>query len=370
MFFRTFTALFLLFFTLSTYAAEMSEADNQLLFAVQAMNISKARVAIRKGGNVNGVDDDGWPLFISAVNSNSAAMVNLFMRSGVKIDISGPDGKTPLMHALSSESFKVAYRLISSGASLKKKDKSGKTVMMYAAEAGKEDIVRKAIKKGADVYAKDSRGRGAINFAMGQRNKRLIKYLGQFEVLPTDFIFAVEAGNTVKARTLLRKGVSPNLNNESGEPPLFVAIRNNDRMMLKLLLEYDADVNFKNSQGYTILMFCVAKKKVSLAKELLKYGGLADFNFKYGEGKTALMIAILTKDRRFIKSIMKFRQNFNARDNYGNTALIYAAGVGMGDIVKSLIKKGAKKGIKRKDGRTALDIAKAKNYVYIQKLLK
>jgi len=368
--FRTFTALFLLLFTLSTYAGEMTEADNQLLFAVQAMNIAKARAAIRKGGNVNGVDDDGWPLFISAVNSNSAAMVNLFMRSGVKVDISGPDGKTPLMHALSGESFKVAYKLMNSGASLKKKDSTGKTVMMYAAEAGKGDIVRRAIKKGADVYAKDSRGRSALNFAMGQRNKRLIKFLGKYEVLPTDFIFAVEAGNTVKARTLLRKGVSPNLKNESGEPPLFVAIRNNDRMMLKLLLEYDADVNFKNSQGYTILMFCVAKKKISLAKELLKYGGLGDFNFKYSEGKTSLMIAILTKDRRFIKSIMKFRQNLNARDNYGNTALIYAAGVGMGDIVKALIKKGAKKGIKRKDGRTALDIAKAKNYIYIQKLLK
>ncbi len=368
--FRTFTALFVLLFTLSIYAGEMTEADNELLFAVQAMNIAKARAAIRKGGNVNGVDDDGWPLFISAVNSNSAAMVNLFMRSGVKVDITGPDGKTPLMHALSGQSFKIAYKLIGAGASLKKKDATGKTVMMYAAEAGKSDIVRKAIKKGADVYAKDNSGRSALNFAMGQRDKRLIKFLGQYEVLPTDFLFAVEAGNTVKARTLLRKGVSPNLKNESGEPPLFVAIRNKDRMMLKLLLEFDADVNFKNSQGYTILMYCIAKKQVDLAKELLKYGGLADFNFKYAEGKTALMISILTKDRRFIKSILKFRQNVNARDNYGNTALIYAAGVGMGDIVKELLKKGAKKDIKRKDGRTALDIAKAKNYIYIQKLLK
>ena len=140
--------------------------------------------------------------------------------------------------------------------------------------------------------------------------------------------------------------------------------------MLKLLLEFDADVNFKNSKGSTILMFCLASGKIELAKELLKYGALADFNFKYADGKTALMIAILTKDTRFITSIAKFRQNFDIRDDYGNTALMYAAGMGMGDLVRTLIEKGADKTIKRKDGRTAADIASAKGYTYIVKLLK
>ncbi|HOB72379.1 MAG TPA: ankyrin repeat domain-containing protein, partial [bacterium] len=53
------------------------------------------------------------------------------------------------------------------------------------------------------------------------------------------------------------------------------------------------------------------------------------------------------------------------RDDYGNTALMYAAGMGLGDLVKTLLEKGADKNIKRKDGRTALDIAKAKGYTYI-----
>lgn len=117
-------------------------------------------------------------------------------------------------------------------------------------------------------------------------------------------------------------------------------------------------------------MYCLASGKIELAQELLKYGALADFNFKYAEGKTAMMIAILSKDRRFMTSVVKFKQDFNIRDDYGNTALMYAAGMGLGDLVKTLLEKGADKNIKRKDGRTACDIAKAKGYTYIAKILE
>ena len=138
--------------------------------------------------------------------------------------------------------------------------------------------------------------------------------LGKYETQPHDFIIAVETGNIKNARNLLKNGVDPNLKNEAGEPPIFVAIRNNDKAMLRLLLENKADVNFKNSKGYTILMFCLASNKIDLAKELLQKGALADFNFRYSGGKTALMIAISSKDRRFVKSILKFKQNLDLRD--------------------------------------------------------
>ena len=107
--------------------------------------------------------------------------------------------------------------------------------------------------------------------------------------------------------------------------------------MLRLLLENKADVNFKNSKGYTILMFCLASNKIDLAKELLQKGALADFNFRYSGGKTALMIAISSKDRRFVKSILKFKQNLDIVDDSGRTALIYATFAGMSDTVKELL---------------------------------
>ncbi len=359
----------ILLLTLGIFPEESKE-NSQLLFAVQAVNIEKARQAIRNGADVNAIDEDGWPLFISAVNSENDGMINLFLRSGAKVDVTGPDGKTALMHVLSSKKIKIAEWLIKSGASMNAKDSTGKTVLMYAAEAESESLVKKAVAAKADIYARDKKGWTALNYAMNGRNKNVIKFLGQYETKPTDFLIALENGDTIKARTMLRQGMDPNFKNENGEPAIFIAIKSNNRMMLKLLLEYNADVNFKNSKGYTILMYCLSAGKIELAMELLKYGALADFNYKYAEGKTALMIAILSKDRRFMQSIVKFRQDVNIRDDYGNTALMYAAGMGMGDLVKTLLEKGAKKEIQRKDGRTALDIAKAKGNTYIEKLLE
>ncbi|MGI6394850.1 MAG: ankyrin repeat domain-containing protein [bacterium] len=361
-------ALSLAFFQVEELKAD--ELNNQLLFAVQAMNLGKASAAIKNGADVNGIDDDGWPLFISAVNSDSESMISLFLNNRVKVDIAGPDGKTALMHALSSKNTKIANRLIGYRASLNAKDNNGKTILMYAAEAGIEAIVNRVMKAKVDIYAKDNRGWSALNYAMAGKNKKIIKNLGQHETKPTDFLIAVENGDTVKARTLLRQGMSPDYKNENGEPMILVAIKNNNRMMLKLLLEFNADVNFKNSKGHTIFMLCLANGKLELAKELLKYGAVADFNYKYSEGKTAMMVAILSKDRRFMTSIAKFRQNFNIRDDYGNTALMYAAGMGLSDLVKLFLEKGADKSIKRKDGRTAADIARARGYTYIAKMLE
>ena len=90
----------MLFLIFADMSATVSEQDNQLLFAVQAINIAKAQTAIKNGADVNAVDDDGWPLFISAVNSENTAIINLFLQNVVKVDISGPDVKNALMLAL------------------------------------------------------------------------------------------------------------------------------------------------------------------------------------------------------------------------------------------------------------------------------
>lgn len=366
---RGFSFCLIILFLFLNLEAGNSKADDKLLFAVQAMNVAKARQAIKQGANVNGRDDDGWPFFITAVNGENMEMTELFLKRGVKIDIAGPDGKTALMHAIIAKNQRLINLLLRRRASLKSKDNSGKTVLMYAAEAENEVIVNRALAAKIDVMAKDKKGLRALNYAMAGRNKKIIKKLGQYEIKPYDFTLAVETGDAVKARILLRQGIDPNLKNEAGEPPLFVAIRNNDRIMLKLLLEYNADVNFRNKKNYTILMYCLDSGKIKLAQELLKGGASADFNFQYKEGKTALMIAIISKERRFINSVIKFKQNVNIQDDYGNTALIYAAGMGMGDLVEKLLKKGADKSIGRKDGRTAYDIAKAKNFNYVMSLL-
>ena len=121
--------VFLIFFLLFSVSALFADqqANNKLFFAVQAMNVEKARNAVKAGADVNGVDEDGWPYFITAVSGGNIYMIDVFIRKGVKIDISGPDGKTALMHAISAKNKKVVNFLLKSRASLKTKDKTPKS---------------------------------------------------------------------------------------------------------------------------------------------------------------------------------------------------------------------------------------------------
>ena len=346
------------------------KANRALLFAIQSMNVSKATKALKMGASANGKDEDGWPLFISAINSEKMSMINLLITYKARVNMHGPDGKTPLMHALSMENKKLSWFLIRKRAKMNVKDNNGKSAMMYAAESGYYDIVKYMVKRKVNVYAKDSRGWNALGYAMARKHRKIIKLLGEYETRPVDFAIAVATGNTIKVRTILRQGIDINAANSEGEPAILVAVKNNDRMMLRLLLENNAELNIKNKKGYTILMYTFAAQKFEMSKILLSHGGLGDFNYQYKDGKTALMLAIIKKNRRIIKSVMKFRQNFNIRDTFGNTALVYAAGLGLSDVVRTLLKKGADPTIPRKDGRTVIDIARAKGYTYITRILE
>ena len=62
--------------------------------------------------------------------------------------------------------------------------------------------------------------------------------------------------------------------------------------------------------------------------------------------------------------------DINAKDKWGNTALMLASRYGHTDIVKMLIEAGANVNVKDKNGNTALELAKDKGHTKIIELLK
>lgn len=90
-------------------------------------------------------------------------------------------------------------------------------------------------------------------------------------------------------------------------------------------------------------------------KKLIKSG--ADVNAKDDEGKTALMWASMYGHNDMIKFLIKNGADVNAKDNNGNTALMFASKYGHDDIVKLLTEAGADANIKNNEGKTAADIA-------------
>ncbi len=352
-------------------AQDLAALNAKLFEAVADMNLTQAAEAIDAGADVNAVDDDGWPLFITAINGKQTGIIRLFLNAGVKLDITGPDGKTPLMHALASKNAVLAELLVQKGASIHIKDPKGKTPLMFAAEAGNANLVKLLLAKGADRKAASEDGRTALEYALDARQKATIDLLGVMETLPVDFQNAIENGNAELLKKTLSRGADIEWKNSEGKPAIVVAIEKGHLPILLVLIEAKADLNKKYfKQNTTLFMYAMHLGQYGAAELLLKNGAIGDLDLRYKEGRTALMLAILDDRPNLINLILTKDFKPNIADSYGRTALMYAAEKNMADVVKKLLDKGSDPCIRQFEGKDAAKIAKEKGFARIEQMLK
>lgn len=129
------------------------------------------------------------------------------------------------------------------------------------------------------------------------------------------------------------------------------------------------DINAKDETGQTLLMTEAQDGTAANIKKLLKKGANIELKDQYGW--TALMyaafsnIAVYPKtkpDTSMLKALLEASANANVSDPRGITPLIIAANEGKTEFVKLLLSKGADANAKDQKGATALSYAKAKGH--------
>jgi len=97
-------------------------------------------------------------------------------------------------------------------------------------------------------------------------------------------------GKTAAVKALLHRGVDVNARDSEGHTALMFAVINLHQVIAKLLLEQGADVNASANNGTTALILAAACGDIAIVRVLLKKG--ADRNDKYvGTDRTAAVIA-------------------------------------------------------------------------------
>ncbi len=97
----------------------------------------------------------------------------------------------------------------------------------------------------------------------------------------------------------------------------------------------------------------------------------ADVNAKDDEGRTALMFAVINLHLDTAKALLEHGADVNARADDGGTALMLAASCGDAGIVRVLLDKGADlKGSYVQTGKTAATLAAEKGHTPVVDLLK
>ena len=121
---------------------------------------------------------------------------------------------------------------------------------------------------------------------------------------------------------------------------LMEAVKGDSFSGVKTLLSLGANVNTKDEDGATPLMWAAAKGYSDVAKLLIEHG--ANVNVQEKElGFTPLIISVVRGHANVVKLLIEHGADVNAKDKYGHTPLAIAIASGRRDIVRILENAGA-----------------------------
>ena len=188
--------------------------------------------------------------------------------------------------------------------------------------------------------------------------------------LPGDpFVKAAQEDNLEELRTLLLNRSDANVRDKiTNATALDHAVQNGNREMVQVLLWAKADVNFRDSDGQTVLMLLTDKVTSELVWDLINAG--AKVNARDNDGDTPLISIAETNNVDALKVLLDAGAKVNAANNEGETALMLAASNGIVNNVRALIMAGADVNARNKQGKTALMLASEANEAAVVRLLK
>lgn len=190
-----------------------------------------------------------------------------------------------------------------------------------------------------------------------------------FTISTESFINSIEYNQPDVAFLFLRAGMDPNtIITETKEPVIILASKNGNVKIVKLLIDFGADINNRDTDGGTALIHAASNGNIEVEKVLLEAG--ADINaedFNFGNALTAALVKGYIND---VKLLISQGANVNYLNNLGQTPLMMASYFGYAEIVKTLIENGADINIACRDkGWTPLMYAIEQSHYEVVKIL-
>ena len=190
-------------------------------------------------------------------------------------------------------------------------------------------------------------------------------------------------GNIEAVKRLLKEGADVNAKNSEGYTALSLASDNGHTEIVKMLLATKGiKVNAKDKYVYTALELASRNGHTEIVAILLDNG--ADVNAKNDYGYTALIWASRNRQTEIVAMLLEWGADVNATDDYGDTALMKVINCNEEDdrpwnqvendiieIVENLLNQdGIDVNVENKNGKTALKIAEETGCTkIIQKLI-
>jgi ankyrin repeat protein len=321
--------------------------------AAAAGDAKKLRAMLAAGAKADDAGADKATLLHKAAKADSgAACVQVLLDAGADASAKDLSGSTPLHVAARANAAAVAKALLAKGADIDAVDDDGSTALHVAAQQNCADVVNVLLNAGGccgpsapkpALNVKDNRGYTALYYATSYLNPR--GYAGELK------------GDEV-ALALLAAGADAKEPSAADESTLLLtAAESNKHRVVKALLAAGANVNEKRSttSGFTPLLSAAGNDDTASTKLLLDAGAdiearSADETFwplmmaASNAGATANIPLLVSRGAKL--------DAYGGRDGGNYTVLLAAVAGSYADNVAALLKAGADRAAKTKDGRS------------------
>ncbi|MGB4191451.1 MAG: ankyrin repeat domain-containing protein, partial [Rickettsiales bacterium] len=163
----------------------------------------------------------------------------------------------------------------------------------------------------------------------------------------------IEKNNYDLADLLIKEGLNINVQDKQGNVPLHIAVMTGNVRAFKSLIVVGANQEIEN-KSKLIPIQKIVELKEEYFKKFIELG--ADLNAKNSRGFTAIYRAIEIGDMDALKGLINAGANVDIQDNEGNSLLHFAAGSDKAKALQILIEAGAKVEVYNKTNESFFDV--------------
>jgi ankyrin repeat protein len=333
---------------MSTYSEQV---DQGLLHSVIEGNLDKVKYYIEKGADVHTTQDQGRrnPLRLASIRSFLHIVKYLVEERGVD---PGKDTRVLQMTTMANNNAKEIFRyLLEHGANIDIEDDTLGTTLMIAVREGADeelarwivdechanvafvtktgekstavhkacqysalDMIRFLLSRGGTevLQTPDGRGFTPLIVASSEGRNEVVKLLVEefkcdinFTTDINPLFIAVQNDLIPTVELLLKLGANPNVVQEKMQcRALHLAASNQYNTLVKLLIEYNAEVDCEDPRGYTPLFMAASEGYINTVRVLLDNGAKLDHR-SHQDNTTAVFHAIMSNRVPVVKLLLE-----------------------------------------------------------------
>jgi serine/threonine-protein phosphatase 6 regulatory ankyrin repeat subunit B len=334
-----------------------------LVWAAHHHEIELVRALLKRGADAKAKTDYGVTPISAAAVEGDYEIIKALLEAGADVESPNPEGQTVLMVVARTGRVDTARLLLAHGANVNAIEQwGGQSALMWAAAQQQPEMVRTLIAAGANV---DAHGRAHDWQRLVTAEPRTkILYKGGF----TPLLYAARSGCVECIDALVAGAADINLSDPYGITPLVLALLNRNFDTAMRLIELGADVNRWDWWGRAPLFVAVELTQVpnssrgdlpsldnatgfDVAKALLERGANVNMRLKQqlplrsapndrgsldgspdafvlAIGATPLHAAAKAGDEKTVRLLLEHGADVRARNVFGITPMLAAAGVG------------------------------------------